>query len=361
VLYLERRDNAASISLVTMAGLGLAIMDVFKLPGSPYWTNQPNAGLVLAAVAVYLVWLATYASVPDEVKAGMGADSHTEGRTLMPVKHTHIGGQAVLEGVMMSGRHNWAVAIRKPDGDIHVEEHGLRTAVSKHPKLGKPIIRGVVGLYESLVLAMKAFAISAEYAGETEEEKLSSKEIALSMTLGVGPRDPALHRAARDPHQLHGRAGYRAALHLERGRRHVARRGVLRLHLGDQPRSRTSSACSRTTAPSTRRSTPTSGAPTRCRDHPALPDDARAVRDLVPADGDGHRHPCVLAHPREGHHRPGSAPTTGRSRSQSPSAAHPAAAAHRRACVRGHQVGRQGAGQPGRASVVLWPGLQLQR
>jgi hypothetical protein len=70
VLYLERRDNAANISLVTTAGLGLAIMDVFKLPGSPYWTNQPNAGLVLAAVAVYLVWLATYSSVPDEVKRG---------------------------------------------------------------------------------------------------------------------------------------------------------------------------------------------------------------------------------------------------------------------------------------------------
>jgi uncharacterized protein YqhQ len=104
----------------------------------------------------------------------------------MPVKHTHIGGQAVLEGVMMRGRHNWAVAVRKPDGEIHVEQHALRTAVSKHPTLGKPIIRGVVGLYESLVLAMKAFAISAEYAGETEEEKLSSKEIALSMVLGVG-------------------------------------------------------------------------------------------------------------------------------------------------------------------------------
>ncbi len=104
----------------------------------------------------------------------------------MPIKHTHIGGQAVLEGVMMRGKHNWAVAIRKPDGDIYVEEHDLKTAVSRRPVLGKPIIRGVVGLWESLALAMKAFAISAEHAGETEEEKLSSKEIALSMTLGVG-------------------------------------------------------------------------------------------------------------------------------------------------------------------------------
>ncbi len=103
----------------------------------------------------------------------------------MPVEHTHIGGQAVLEGVMMRGKHNWAVAIRTPDGSIHVEEHELKTAVSKRPWLGKPIVRGVVGLWESLALAMKAFAISAEWAGETEEEKLSSKEIALSMALGV--------------------------------------------------------------------------------------------------------------------------------------------------------------------------------
>jgi hypothetical protein len=68
--YLERRDNAANVSLVTMAGTGLAVMDVFKLPGAPYWLNQPNAGLVLAAVAVYLIWLATHARIPAEVKAG---------------------------------------------------------------------------------------------------------------------------------------------------------------------------------------------------------------------------------------------------------------------------------------------------
>lgn len=70
VLYLERRDNAANVSLVTMSGLGLAIMDVFGLPGAPYWTRQPDAGIALAAVAVYLVWVATYSSVPDEVKRG---------------------------------------------------------------------------------------------------------------------------------------------------------------------------------------------------------------------------------------------------------------------------------------------------
>ena len=87
---------------------------------------------------------------------------------------------------MMRGKHNWAIAIRKPDGEIHVEDHELKTAVSKRPWLGKPIIRGIVGLYETLVLAMKAFGISASYAGETEEEQLSSKEIAFTMVLGIG-------------------------------------------------------------------------------------------------------------------------------------------------------------------------------
>ncbi|MDF1542976.1 MAG: hypothetical protein P1P71_07635 [Anaerosomatales bacterium] len=70
VRYLERRDNAANVSLVTMSITGLAIMDVFRLPGSPHWLNQPTAALLLAAVAVYLVWLATYSSVPIEVKRG---------------------------------------------------------------------------------------------------------------------------------------------------------------------------------------------------------------------------------------------------------------------------------------------------
>lgn len=102
------------------------------------------------------------------------------------IEHTHIGGQAVLEGVMMRGKHNWAIAVRKPDGEIHVEDHELKTAVTTHPWLGKPIIRGIWGFYETIVLAMKAFEVSAAYAGETEEEQLSAKEISFAMLLGVG-------------------------------------------------------------------------------------------------------------------------------------------------------------------------------
>jgi uncharacterized protein YqhQ len=108
------------------------------------------------------------------------------------IRHTHIGGQAVLEGVMMRGKFNWAVAVRKPDGEIHVEEHDLpHSAAREHKWLAWPIIRGVWGFYETIRLALQAFAISAEQAGvgEAEDgepaEKLSSGEVAFTMILGL--------------------------------------------------------------------------------------------------------------------------------------------------------------------------------
>lgn len=103
-----------------------------------------------------------------------------------PVTHTHIGGQAVLEGVMMRGKYNWAVAVRTPDGEIHTEQHDLVSAAKKHGWMRKPVVRGVVALVETLALAMKAFSVSASLAGETEEEQLSSKEIGFSLVMGVG-------------------------------------------------------------------------------------------------------------------------------------------------------------------------------
>lgn len=108
------------------------------------------------------------------------------------VKHTHIGGQAVLEGIMMRGKFNWAVAVRKPDGTIHVEEHDLpHSAAREHAWLRWPIVRGIWGFYETLRLALQAFSISAEQAGVGEgedgepAESLSSGEVAFTMVLGV--------------------------------------------------------------------------------------------------------------------------------------------------------------------------------
>jgi uncharacterized protein YqhQ len=101
-----------------------------------------------------------------------------------PITHTHIGGQAVLEGIMMRGKYNWAVAVRTPDGQIHTEEHDLVSGVAKYGWMRWPVVRGCVALVETLALAMQAFAVSASLQGETEEEQLSGSEISLTMLLG---------------------------------------------------------------------------------------------------------------------------------------------------------------------------------
>ena len=86
---------------------------------------------------------------------------------------TSIGGQAVMEGVMMRGPYKTTVAVRKPDGEIErkVDENGVKTR-SKFFKL--PIVRGCVNFIDSLVIGMKALMYSAEFvdieAEEGEEE-----------------------------------------------------------------------------------------------------------------------------------------------------------------------------------------------
>lgn len=101
------------------------------------------------------------------------------------ISHTHIGGQAVIEGIMMRGRYNWAIAVRSADGGIHLEEHDLHSAAAHRKWLRWPLVRGVWGMYETMVLAMKAFSISAKLAGEAEEEQLSDSEVGWTMVLGL--------------------------------------------------------------------------------------------------------------------------------------------------------------------------------
>src|ERR671929_450543 len=79
-----------------------------------------------------------------------------------------IGGQAVLEGVMMRGPSNWAVAVRKPDGKIAQICRPIESAMAKHRLLRLPVVRGVVALGESLAIGFRALAISANYAAQDE-------------------------------------------------------------------------------------------------------------------------------------------------------------------------------------------------
>ncbi len=97
-----------------------------------------------------------------------------------------VGGQALIEGVMMRSPFRLATAVRKPNGDIALEVKEQRPIAQKYPFLSWPIIRGVVGLIDSLVVGIKALSHSASLALEEEEEKLSSMDIAISIHLALG-------------------------------------------------------------------------------------------------------------------------------------------------------------------------------
>jgi len=87
-----------------------------------------------------------------------------------------VGGQAVIEGVMMRGPKLVATAVREPSGKISVKVDSVKSIGDTYPILKKPMLRGVVALGESLVLGIKSLSYSAKMAGE-EDEQLSDKEL----------------------------------------------------------------------------------------------------------------------------------------------------------------------------------------
>ena len=81
-----------------------------------------------------------------------------------------VGGQAVIEGVMMKNKDEFALAVRMPEGNIRVTKDECKSVKEKFKFLGWPIIRGVVNMIESLILSMKTLTISADAFGIEEEE-----------------------------------------------------------------------------------------------------------------------------------------------------------------------------------------------
>jgi uncharacterized protein YqhQ len=112
----------------------------------------------------------------------------------MPVagRDAPIGGQAVLEGVMMRSISTWAVAVRKPEGDIQLTSEPLVSWAKRHRVWRIPVIRGVVALAESLKIGFRALAISAnaQLAEEEDAEPIGGftwgLTIALSLVLAIG-------------------------------------------------------------------------------------------------------------------------------------------------------------------------------
>jgi uncharacterized protein YqhQ len=117
--------------------------------------------------------------------------AHTQ---LLPVlesgEETLVGGQAVIEGVMMRAPHSYCVSVRKPNGDIVSEEHPLPRVSDKYPIFKLPILRGVGTLGQAMYLGVKALKFSANAAATEESKETESAEIpswmmALNMVFSV--------------------------------------------------------------------------------------------------------------------------------------------------------------------------------
>jgi uncharacterized protein YqhQ len=97
-----------------------------------------------------------------------------------------VGGQAVLEGVMMRGPANWAVAVRTPSGEIAQVSRPIESTMARHWFFRLPIIRGVMALGESLAIGFRALAISANYAAQEEaKEGEDPQEVSTELSRGA--------------------------------------------------------------------------------------------------------------------------------------------------------------------------------
>jgi uncharacterized protein YqhQ len=103
-----------------------------------------------------------------------------------------IGGQAVLEGVMMRSPTSWAVAVRRKDGEIAQVVNAITSPQQRHRIWRLPVIRGVIALGESLAIGFRALAISANYAAQEEGEdgevttEITRGQIIFSFAIAIG-------------------------------------------------------------------------------------------------------------------------------------------------------------------------------
>jgi uncharacterized protein YqhQ len=99
----------------------------------------------------------------------------------LAARRAQVGGQAVIEGVMMRGVDWWSLAVRRPDDSIGLHEYPLTSYMKKYPALKLPILRGMVALFESLVIGIRALTVSANESLGEEEEQLGKKEIGITL------------------------------------------------------------------------------------------------------------------------------------------------------------------------------------
>ncbi|MDR1015755.1 MAG: DUF1385 domain-containing protein [Coriobacteriales bacterium] len=145
-------DVASTEAAVRLAGPGVSTDPASRFP-VPGVSTDPAGEAVLKA--------------PVRARSEWARAKDTEG----VVCQTHVGGQALIEGVMMRGTYNWAVAVREPSGLLYVEEHDLASGKAKNRWLHRPVVRGCTALVESLALGYRALEIASQHAFGFDEEE----------------------------------------------------------------------------------------------------------------------------------------------------------------------------------------------
>jgi len=101
----------------------------------------------------------------------------------LAARRAQVGGQAVIEGVMMRGVDWWSLAVRRPDDTIGLHHWPLVSWMKRYPILKLPIVRGVVALVESLAIGVRALTVSANESLGEEEQELGKKEIGVTLII----------------------------------------------------------------------------------------------------------------------------------------------------------------------------------
>ena len=84
----------------------------------------------------------------------------------------------------MRGADHWAVAVRRPDGEVYVESHDIDSISRRHPIFRKPLLRGIIVLGQSLAIGVRALVVASKHSLE-EEEQLSSKQLGISLVIAM--------------------------------------------------------------------------------------------------------------------------------------------------------------------------------
>ena len=97
------------------------------------------------------------------------------------MKSSNIGGQAVMEGIMMRHKDKYSIAVRRPDNEIELKVEDYKCVFGNAKFLKYPLIRGVVSFVDSLVVGTKCLMYSAEIAGDEEDEEDKQKNVQMAV------------------------------------------------------------------------------------------------------------------------------------------------------------------------------------